>query len=218
MKRFLQVRIVFLTVLCLSSGAYAGETYISVKAGLGMVSDSDMTIEGLTAVVGFPMGLKLELEEGLAVGGAIGYDTGTIRLEGEVAFQENDFGKMTGSAGGVSASLGLSGNMAFLGVLLNGYYDFRNDGSFTPYVTAGLGFANISVNDLGIPSQGVPSSGDEDDSVFAYQVGGGLGFAISDSATLNIGYRLLGTADPEFEGVKAEFLSHNVLVGIRIKL
>jgi len=218
MKRFPLAILAFLVFLCLSFAAYAGETYMSGDLGLAAVSDSDVTIEGLTALIGFPMGLKMEFEKGIAVGGAIGYDTGTVRLEGEVAYQKSDLDKFTGSAGGTSVSLGLSGDMTFLCLLLNGYYDFHNDGSFTPYVTAGLGFASISINGLAIPSQGVPSSGDEDDSVFAYQAGAGLGYAISERTTIDIAYRLLGTADPEFEGVAAEFLSHSVLVGVRIKL
>ena len=218
MRKSLSAVFVSLMFLCLSSDAYGGEKYVSGNLGLAMVSDSDVTVEGLTAMIEFPMGLKLEFEKGFAVSGAFGYDAGTVRFEGEIAYQKSDFDKMTGSAGGVSVSLGLTGDMTFLGLLLNGYYDFHNDGAFTPYVTAGLGFASISINDLAIPSQGVPSSGDEDDSVFAYQTGAGLGYAISEKTAIDIAYRLLCTADPEFEGVKAEFLSHNFLVGIRIKL
>jgi opacity protein-like surface antigen len=77
-----------------------------------------------------------------------------------------------------------------------------------PYVLVGIGAANVTLesDDLDV---------DEDDTVFAYQAGAGLGFALTETITLFAGYRFFGTADPEFEGLDAEYHSHNVEGGIR---
>jgi opacity protein-like surface antigen len=79
-----------------------------------------------------------------------------------------------------------------------------------PYVLVGIGAANVTLesDDLDV---------DEDDTVFAYQAGAGLGFALTETITLFTGYRFFGTTDPEFEGVEAEYHSHNVEAGVRVE-
>jgi opacity protein-like surface antigen len=79
-----------------------------------------------------------------------------------------------------------------------------------PYVLAGIGAANVTLesDDLDV---------DEDDTVFAYQAGAGLGSALTETITLFTGYRFFATTDPEFEGVEAEYHSHNVEAGVRVE-
>jgi len=95
--------------------------------------------------------------------------------------------------------------------LLNGYIDFENGTAFTPFVTAGLGFARI---DGEITVDGVTD--DEDDTVLAFQLGVGAGYAVSDTVTLDCKYRYLYTDDFEFEDVALGMASHNITVGIRV--
>ena len=70
--------------------------------------------------------------------------------------------------------------------------------------STGVGYANVDLD------------GDEDDSVFAYQVGAGIGYAVSDQATIDLKYRYFATEDPDFGGVDAEVASHNIYLGIRV--
>ena len=71
---------------------------------------------------------------------------------------------------------------------------------------------------VGICIAGFTSTYDESDTVFAYQAGVGLGYKIAEKTLLNLSYRYFATNDPELDDgvdrVTAEFLSHNVFVGI----
>ena len=52
-------------------------------------------------------------------------------------------------------------------------------------------------------------------SCFAYQMGAGMGWQISEQFVFDLRYRFFGTADPEFEVAEYEFSSHDVYVGLR---
>jgi opacity protein-like surface antigen len=95
---------------------------------------------------------------------------------------------------------------------VNGYYDFTNSSQLTPYISAGIGVAQVEVNDLAV--LGIPV-GSEDDTVFAYQLGVGVGYSVTDAITLDMKYRYFATADPDFDGIDGECASHNVYLGLR---
>ena len=78
---------------------------------------------------------------------------------------------------------------------------------------AGIGFAGVSAEDLAAAGVSVSSY---DDTVFAYQFGVGVGYAVEESVTLDFGYRYFATSDPEFNGAEFEFESHNISFGVRI--
>jgi opacity protein-like surface antigen len=109
----------------------------------------------------------------------------------------------------------LTGDVTSLSLLMNGYYGFVNNSAFTPYLSAGLGFAKVEVNDFNVPGSGLPDSND-DDTVFAYQVGVGVGCAVNEKVTIDVKYRYFATSDPEFDTTEAEFASHNFLFGVRV--
>ena len=90
-----------------------------------------------------------------------------------------------------------------------------NNSAFTPYLSAGLGFAKVEVNDLNVPGSGLPNSND-DDTVFAYQVGVGVGYAVNEKVTIDAKYRYFATSDHEFDTREAEFASHNFFFGVRV--
>ena len=189
----------FLALPAVSLGATGW--YGGVKAGVAMATDSDITITGLPTV-------EIEYDTGFTVGGAIGYIMENFRLEGEISYQASD----VDSIAGVSLDLlGVSAEVSALTFLANGYWDFVTESGFTPYLTAGIGATKVELEMTGEPS--------EDDTVFAYQLGAGVGFALSETVELDFGYRYLGATDAEFtDGIdKAEVTigSHNLLVGLR---
>lgn len=199
--------------------------YVSGNIGVAMPRDATLTSP---AAPGFSA--DVDFDSGLALGLALGYKFGPARVEGELAYQKNDFDDITVSAGGVSISgaaltgVPFSGDVKTTSFLLNGYYDFANDSAFTPYLTAGLGFAKVKASsdpwDLTGLGGGVIPGWSDSDTVFAYQIGAGLEYALSQTVSLDARYRYFATSDPSItidgENFDAEFASHNLLLGVRV--
>lgn len=117
----------------------------------------------------------------------------------------------------------------------NVYYDFHNSTSFTPYVGAGLGVAfintdaDLSAIDAVTPANTtIASTGSQTETNFAWNVGVGVGYAINEMFTVDLGYRFasLGGAETswsqdqfgdDFTRSEADNLyMHQVALGLRI--
>ncbi|MHB8808672.1 MAG: outer membrane protein [Desulfobulbaceae bacterium] len=206
MKRRILISLFVLAPFFFATGANSADgPYVSVNAGVAVLSDSDVTDSTAPGI-----DLELSYDPGWAIGAAVGYRFSNFRVEGEVAYQENDIDES--SAFGIS--IDSSGDVNGTAFLVNGYYDFINTSAFTPFITAGLGYANVEINDYGIPGSGLGRYSD-DDSVFAYQVGVGVGYAVNENVTIDAWYRYFATEDPEFDTAEVEVSSHNFLVGAR---
>jgi opacity protein-like surface antigen len=179
----------FTFILFFSTVCLAGTMYISGKAELVFLDDADLT---------GPNGGKVEFDAGWGLDGAFGYDHGNYRAELELAFRENniDAYRFVATGGEVRSS----------SFLVNGYFDFENATDLTPFLSGGLGMANVDFDDSNI---------NDDDTVFAYQVGAGVGLAISETIIIDLVYRYLVTANPDIDNGEAEYETHNLLVGIR---
>lgn len=142
--------------------------------------------------IGFPSaevdGHDIDLDSGLVLNGALGYNFGSARLEAAVGYQSHDLSDFDEEA-------------SLLTVMANAYYDFDTDSSVRPYIMGGVGMANADT-----------SWDDDDETVFAWQVGAGLGFEIADNTTLDLGYRYLKPSELE-DSIDIE--SHNVMLGLR---
>ena len=209
MKKFaVSVVICFFLVLPTISFGASG-MYGSFNAGVAMPADGNMTIPGVGSA-------KLEYDTSFTVGGAIGYrlgESGDYRVEGEVAYQNNEVDRIDNNSlpynpgGGVISSMEAS----MLTFLLNGYIDFNYGSAFSWFFTGGLGFARID-GEIATTEGNL----EDDDTVFAYQLGVGAGYAVTETVTLDCKYRYLGTEDFNIEGGEIEVLSHNITVGIRV--
>ena len=149
----------------------------------------------------------------------------------------------------------VSGSADQLGVMANVWYDFDIGDTWTPYIGGGLGFIRVDRGNLrydtgavaeavanalaqaqasqrGIPTDMVPPvpvpevpSLSATDTAFAYQIGGGIGYALSDSTTLQIGYRLQMVDGLSFSGSNAmatvssdtDLRIHFLEIGIRYR-
>ena len=173
--------------------------YGSVNAGVAFVPDSDVdfTFSDMGSGTG-----ELSYDTGYTVGGALGYMMDQFRVEGEVSYQSS--GIDTFSAYGESESV--SGDITALTFLVNGYFDFATGGPWTPYITAGLGYSNVEVDS-------------DDDNLFTYQLGVGIGYAMNEKVTWDLRYRYLGFEDYEYsdwsDSVSVEASSHNITLGLR---
>ena len=207
MKRYALTVTVFFAFFFMVGTVHAAEGfYASLNAGVAIADDSD---------VDFDNGLKTEFEmkEGVAVSYAMGGNlTEFFRGELELGYQKNDFDNVNVPGLGKAD---ISGDVAIYSLLLNGYADFKNTTILTPFVTVGFGAAQVDVSDISLPGYGTVLRAD-DDIVFAYQVGAGVGIEVHPRATIDLKYRYFGTSDPEFDIADAEVASHNLYVGFRV--
>ena len=213
MKRvLLTLSVLFIISLCSVSAVGAGNNYVSLNLGTAILSDSDLTEPGATA--------EAEFDTGWGFGAAFGYDYGKmrseVRAEVEIAYRTHDLDSITVTSP-VSDTVSTDGEITSLAFMLNGYYDFENSTSLTPYLTGGLGVAKVEIDSLSVTGPGgvTVAIGSEDDTVFAYQLGAGIGYAVSETVTADLAYRLFATTDPKFGVTKAEYLTHNISVGVR---
>jgi len=172
--------------------------------------DLDITANIPGVLVGSGSG-DMEYDTGYTIGGAVGYMKEKFRLEGELSYQANDMDKVVGPGG----SEPVNGDVSALTLLFNLYYDFKTRGSWTPYITAGFGSSKVDADIEWLS---------EDDYVFTYQFGAGVGYAMSETATLDFRYRYLGASDFEYgeiqpglgsASIEAAIASHNLTIGLR---
>ena len=102
---------------------------------------------------------------------------------------------------GVKGTQPASGAFSMLAFMANVDYDFDMGSPWKPYVGGGIGVARIS---LDAESASGSSFVDDSDTVFAYQVGAGIGYEFplpeGRSVTVSLDYRYFGTQTPTFTG------------------
>jgi|GEM_PF-549671 len=129
--------------------------------------------------------------------GAIGLDGGQYRLEAELGHQKN----------GVHNS---DASESMTTVMGNGYINLDLPFSpLKPFVIAGVGMAKVD-EDNGFGST-------VDDTVFAWQFGGGAGISVAPFTILDAQYRYFSASSAELAGNhKYSIGTHNVMLGLRI--
>lgn len=206
-KLFLIIAALFIAAFFAGSAFCGPGVYVGAGVGMTFMSESEVTDSTSP-------GEKLDFEFDSGFGGylALGYafDTG-FRVEGEVSYQVNDFDETV--RGGTTYQL--SGDISCLAFLVNGYYDFKNKSSFTPFVTAGAGVAKVETAEFSIPGTGFDAASD-DDTVFAWQVGAGISYDFSDKTSVVLKYRFFGTDEVSLDTMDAEYYSHNIYIGTRL--
>jgi len=201
-----------LLTICSSTALGAGNFYLGINGGVAFLNDSDFAVPG--AISG-----DIKFDTGFGVGGAVGYDLGTIpiRFEGEVTYRKNDINNLTT---GSSAFPEVSGDFTAWSFMANWYWDFLNEvlgeAPFSAYLLAGIGVTNIEVN----ASSAAEISIGSDDTAFAAQMGGGIGYAVTDKITIDLSYRFFFAENFEVEDtskrkVELQYPSHNIFIGIR---
>jgi opacity protein-like surface antigen len=117
--------------------------------------------------------------------------------------------------------------------LANAYWDIITWCGFTPYVGAGVGFANISVNglkDVNVPNASVFYAADNSTTNFAWAIHGGVSYDVSPQLAIDLAYRYaaLGNAASgvvtAFDGSSSynhvairDITSNDVMLGVRYK-
>jgi outer membrane protein OmpA-like peptidoglycan-associated protein len=105
------------------------------------------------------------------------------------------------------------GDVHAWGLMANLLYDFNRHGSIQPYLGVGAGAASVRV--------GMHDVGHDTDTGFAYQGMAGIGFALSDRTTLDVGYRYFRSdnlnAPHAFFGERTnlDYINQAVTLGVR---
>ena len=172
MKRLFMTIIFAAAFMATSAQAAGGNLYFSASGGLSITGDLDLP------------GVNISFSPGFNVGGAVGYDYGQIRAEGEIRYSSVDLDEVNGISSPISADL------SALTFMVNGYYDHEMGNSpVTPYIGGGLGIADSELDGTGI------TSNSETD--FAYQFMLGLGYDVGSTTALTAEYRYVGIADSD---------------------
>ena len=136
--------------------------------------------------------------------GALGISNQTGRVEAELGYRKNDFDELKGVGLGKAD---IDGDISSLSLMGNIYYDFSTEGGFYPVIGVGFGAAKIEAD--------LDDAGNEDDTVFAYQLILGGSFTSSVGLSIDLQYRYFATGDLYFDGLDAEYRTHNLMIGLR---
>jgi len=178
--------------------------YVSGSVGLGFAGNSSFSVTGVGEVNDF-----IKWKSGVPFGAAVGIKQDAFRVEAALGYQTHDVDKVLVAPGVYEAPGGTDNSASVLTYLVNGYYDFNiNKSSFSPYVTAGLGGASLK-----------PEGGNSK-SVFAWQLGAGVGVKAAKDLTVDLGVRYLKPGSFEGDagnGNSGKFsVSYtNILAGLR---
>ena len=209
-----------------ATGPYAGGNLGFVSLGDADSSTAGTISGGAFTDAPFTSNENFEYETGFGASGVLGYDLGAVRVEGEVAWRRTDIEKIevkdaTGSLRAIYDVTGvtepeLPTRTKILSGMVNGWLDLDLASPVQPFIGGGAGVARVS-------------SDNSSDTVFAWQVGAGVGYPISPTVTLQAGYRYFKTAEGTFkadttqEGLrfrtsgKTSIDAHLFDIGVRVR-
>lgn len=174
--------------------------YIDVALGYVVVSDADLSTGALNG--------ELSADAGFGGSFALGYQwKENVRFDLELAYRSNDLDRVTVGGFGFVGTADVEGTVSTLAAMLNGYYDIELGWPVTPYIGAGLGMAQVTVDSKTL-------STDDSATVLAYQGSLGVLYEITPQITARFGYRLFVTADPEIKNTEGEYTANSIDVGL----
>ena len=102
--------------------------------------------------------------------------------------------------------------------MLNVFYDFDTGTKFTPYIGGGIGIAHLKVKIR--TDEGKVSKSDNS---FAYQLGAGVAYAVTDSIALDLSYRYTDSGSmtvreyslEDADKTKIDSTAQEILFGVR---
>lgn len=159
---------------------------------------------GAVSVAGSPTDRDLG-GSGWSAGGGIGYRFATF-LRGEVSLDYLALGAADTAFGHLSASASVA--------LASLYWDVITISGFTPYLSAGAGFA---IDTVDAPFTLAPAGNDWQ---FAWSAGAGVSYALNPRFSFDLGYRYVSLGAPGYAGgiSASELSAHQVRLGVRYML
>jgi opacity protein-like surface antigen len=190
---------VAVTGFCLgAANAFAVTPYVSLGGGAVWLTDADIVDTGF-------LNPSISFENGWVVRGAAGVALNKyVRLEAEGFYTTSDVDNAS-LPRFAPAEIRFT-SVAATGALINAYYDINFGSPFVPYVSAGLGGANVEVE---------RKDRTADETGLAYAFGAGAAYAFNNNFSLDLSYRYFATEDLEFDYLDLSYASHQVLLGAR---
>ena len=168
--------------------------YLSGKLGFSLMGASDITNTSNVS------GARAEVTKGstsetvMPIGGAIGYNWAkhgvSLRTEMEFLYRTNLGYEANPTFTNAATPTKFTSKMTSKTVFFNGYYDFTNTSKFTPFVGGGIGFSMNNTKTNGSLTNGtLPAEGTINKTDFAWNVGGGVAYALTEHISLDVTYR-----------------------------
>ena len=175
--------------IALSGSAQAAGWYFGADIGANIAADNQFDFGGNVGGVITDFNNAAEYDTGWALTGSVGWASPSgWRFEGEAGYRANDM-DLFSSAGALS--LFRSGDMTQFTVMANVLHDFPIGPTLSFSLGAGIGADFINIDDGVI---------DESDTTFAWQLIGGLNWAVAANTDLTFTYRYLSAGGPEVTG------------------
>lgn len=183
-----------------------------VSANIGIASPSNVVTEVFRGSgVSMDRTVETPLDSGVTLLGAVGYDFGNYRIEGEVGYQKTTSSGLSKQTyrGDSLDEYYLTGDGSVLSLLANAYYDFHIN-RIKPYLTGGFGVARLSIDNIDGSEfeQGTVST----QSVTApvYQIGCGVKIPISNTISFDARFRHFSTTNFNFLFSQDEYIEDNI--------
>ena len=193
----IRVLLAALFLIASTTTAYAAGPYLGVAGGVSIVHDGDIDVSGLGSA-------ELEYDTGYSFNVSAGYNFEPARVEFEFGYKNADVDQISGPGGSFYVS---DSDLSVMSYMVNGFYDLKIDNQITTYFGAGLGMINGEF-DFG--------GADEDDTQFGYQLIIGAAYNVNRNIALDLSYRFQhAPSDFEIEGADVEYMSSNIMAGVR---
>jgi opacity protein-like surface antigen len=211
----------FLFIAALVAGLWAtpvlgADHYVSGMAGISWMNDMDSISDAPDSL---STSYTYDFDSGIILLGAAGCDYDGYRLEAEIGYQKHELKSETYLVDGeIDTVYDIDkGDISVLSLMANGYYDF-DLGGFEFYATAGIGVAQVLIDDLSYADDDYEFNTSE--TTLAWQVGAGLAAPIADGVKIDLRYRYFATTDFTISAWEehASIASHSLLLGVRVGL
>lgn len=198
-----------------------------VGGALGMVVGGETRNNGNikstgTVLDGVALGTKKSSTKGgfdtsLSTNATIGYEMGKLRFEGELFYQDADTDQLKGLIDGSAINPPAQVNATLLGVAANvayniGEFNIGDFGALRPYVTLGVGQANVEAEYV-FPTRGRVRV---DGNSIVYQGGFGVDMSYNERTTFDLKYRFRRVGINE-KGIDGDFDSYILEAGLRYR-
>lgn len=185
MKKIILALFLSLCVFSFQAQAAQVGVYIAPKMGLNFQGKGDAKVSSSTTSSGLSADRTSSLNAGIALGYDLQYATTLpMRFEFEAMFRTSTTADNTWTFSGSQFSADQEIGMTTY--FVNAYYDFYTSTPFTPYLAAGLGFANVEHE---FNMNGIRSS--KSSSEVAFNIGAGVSWLLAGDFTLDLGYRYI---------------------------
>lgn len=205
--------------------AREGQVYVGVNGGVSFEDKVTVDIDNARADGLLNRGAFAGTKLGIDGDVVIGYDFGAFRLEAEGGYKRAGYNSLTvvdprilpGMSNVPSGTVVQNDrDLEIWSGMLNGLLEFGKDDGLQIYGGGGVGFANLS---LPVEVAGVGTVVDDNATDFAWQLIGGLRFAVSDNVDLGLKYRYFVANNFSLEAangrpLEVDYTAHSVLASL----